>query len=53
MISPSSLTFIPPRGDAGRNCPEPFTDPPEPEPEDGEWYYGVWIPNGPEWEGEE
>ena len=35
------------------NCPEPPTTPPQPEPEHGHWFYGMWIPDEREYEGEE
>jgi len=32
------------------DTPEPPIDPPEPNEPDGEWYYGVFIPNEREYE---
>ena len=48
-------TYAPPRDYAGRDCPEPPTTPPDPEPERGHWLYGEWIDDDarewePEWE---
>ena len=53
--SPSKVLSAPPRDYAGRDCPEPPIDPPEPEPERGHWFSGEWIDDDarewePEWE---